>query len=205
MEKISFYLVIGLNLIINIHYVRLTVKKRIKPSLAMWLFFFIAVVGSLFSYLLEGDFTPWDNILNTSDILLCFSMVVVIAVFGDNFMKFNRSDYLCLIAVVLILFYWFFSKEHFTTHLSLQVIQALAYIPVFQRMLRSKKNSESFSVWILVLLISIISLFTAKGALAFVYSIRAIVCVSLLLLLMLFLEIKYSARSKKESLSKKVS
>lgn len=205
MEKISFYLVIVLNLIINIHYVRLTLMKKIKPSLAMWLFFLIAVVGSLFSYLLEGDFTPWDNILNTSDILLCLSMVVVIALFGDNFMKFNKSDYLCLLAVVFILIYWFFSKRHFNTHLSLQVIQALAYIPVFQRMLKSKRNSESFSVWILVLLISIISLFTAKGTLAYVYSIRAIVCVSLLLLLMFYLEIKYSVKSKNDSLTQKVS
>lgn len=204
MEKFSFYSVIILNFIINVHYVSLTIKKKIKPSLAMWIFFLIAVVGSLFSYLLEADFTPWDNILNTSDVILCLSMVVVIAIYGDKSMKFNKIDYICLSVVGLILLYWYISKDHFLTHLSLQVIQTLAYIPVFQRMLKSKRNSESFSVWILVLLISVISLFAAKGILAYIYIVRAIVCVSLLLFFMAYLQIKYPEKSKDEYDTKKV-
>ena len=71
MEKLSFYTVILINIIIGVRYTTLTIQKRINPSLAMWVFFTIAVTGSLFSYLFEGNFTPWDNILNTTDIVLC--------------------------------------------------------------------------------------------------------------------------------------
>lgn len=190
MEKFSFYSVIILNLIITVYYVVLTVRRKIKPSLAMWIFFLIAILGSLFSYMLEGDFTPLDNILNTSDILLSLSITVTIALFGDKFSKFNKTDIICLVIVTGILVFWYFSKAHFTTHLSLQVIQAMAYIPVFQRMLKSGKNNESFTVWGVVLLISVLSLFTAKGILAYIYSIRAIVCVIILLSFMAYLELK---------------
>lgn len=204
MEKVSFYSVIILNLIINIYYIVLTVKKKIRPSLAMWLFFLLAVVGSLFSYMLEGDFSPLDNILNTSDVLLCLSITITIAIFGDKFSKFNKTDIICLTFVAVILVFWHFSKAHFATHLSLQVIQAMAYIPVFQRMLKSEKNNESFLVWGIVLFISVLSLFTAKGILAYIYIIRAIVCVFILLLFMTYLELKNRPTQKVTTKEKEV-
>lgn len=190
MEKISFYSVIILNTIISVRYCYLTAKKRISPSLAMWVFFLIAVIGSLFSYLLDGDFSPMDNILNTADILLCTSIIITILFFGEKSSLFNRFDIICLGGVLLILFFWFFSKAHFVTNLSLQLIQAIGYIPVVNRMGKAKKNNESFLTWILLFLVTTISFFTAKGILAFIYSARALICISLLLFLMVRIELK---------------
>ena len=45
MEKLSFYTVILINLIILVHYCIQTIRKKINPSLAMWVFFTIAVAG----------------------------------------------------------------------------------------------------------------------------------------------------------------
>ncbi|MDA3812299.1 MAG: hypothetical protein PF518_18425 [Spirochaetaceae bacterium] len=190
MDKLSFYSVILINLVISVRYCTLTIRKKINPSLAMWIFFTISILGSLFSYLLEGDFGPLDNILNTSDIMLCLSVTTVILIFGDSSSRFSRFDLFCLGAVLIILFYWFVSKAHFATHLSLQLVQAIAYLPVFNRMWKSGKNSDSFLTWSLLLLVSVVSLFTAKGTLAYIYSIRATLCVTTLLLLMIRLEIK---------------
>ncbi len=190
MENLSHYIVILINTIITIRYCSLTIRKKINPSLAMWLFFSIAVIGSLFSYLMESDFSPWDNILNTSDIVLCGSISLVILIFGGSKTRFNRFDIGCLGAVLLILLFWFFSKAHFATHLSLQLIQVIAYFPVIRKMWKAGENTESFFTWICLFLVSAVSLFSAKGVLAIVYSVRAMVCVTILLLLMIRIEIK---------------
>lgn len=190
MEKISFYLVILINLVISLHYCYLTVKKRISPSLAMWIFFSIAIFGSLFSYLLESEYKPLDNILNTTDIILCGSITITILFFGEKNSRFNKFDLACLGGVFLILLFWFFSKAHFLTNISLQVIQAVAYLPVINRMWKAGDNTESFVTWILLLAVSVISLFTAKGILAILYSSRATFCVVVLLFLMIRTEMK---------------
>lgn len=199
MNHIAFYLVILLNTVFGFRYAYLTIKKKIHPSLAMWIFFTIAVTGSLFSYMLEGNFTLWDHILNTTDVILCSSLSLVILFHGSVSSKFSKFDIGCLVVVFLILIFWFLTKAHFATHLSLQVIQGMAYLPVFHRMITTKKNSESFVTWILLLVISVISLFTAKGFLAYVYIIRAIVCISLLLILMLLMELRGTRSQRKSS------
>jgi len=190
MRDLSFYSVIVVNSVILMRNTYLIIKKKIEPSLAMWLFFTIAVVGSLFSYLLDGDFSPLDNILNTSDIILCVTLTVVIFFFGGTEARFNRFERICLVLVGLILTLWYFSKAHFTTNLSLQLIQFIAYLPVYYRMWKAGRNTESFTTWILLFLVSVISLFDAKGTLALIYSGRATACTAILLLLMIRLEIK---------------
>lgn len=190
MENWSHYLVIIINAIFCIRYCTLTVQKKITPSLAMWFFFTIAVSGSLFSYLLESNYSAWDNILNSSDLILCSIVTITILFFGKRESKFDKFDLFCLAIVVLILLFWFYSKAHFSTHISLQIIQAIAYIPVIRKMIKSGKNNESFIAWILLLLVSAVSLFSAKGVLAIIYSVRATFCVALLLLLMTYFELK---------------
>ena len=190
MEEIAFYSVIVINAIIGIRYCYLIIKKKITPSLAMWVFFFIAVTGSLFSYLKEGDFSPLDNILNTSDILLVSSISLTILIFGKKSSLFNKFDLACLAGISIMLLFWYFSKAHLATNLSLQLIQAIAYVPVFNRMVKAGENTESFLTWILLFIVSAISLLTANGILAYIYSIRALMSVSILLILMFRIEIK---------------
>lgn len=197
MDEVAFYGVLLINSIILLRNSYLTIRKRIEPSLAMWLFFTIAVVGSLFSYLLEGDYSPLDNILNTSDIILCAMLSLVIFLFGGKEARFNRFELICLAVVMAILAYWYFSKAHFATNLSLQLIQFIAYTPVYNRMWKAGRNTESFMTWTLLFIVSALSLFTAKGTLAIVYSLRATICVGALLFLMIRLELK-SRSAKKE-------
>jgi hypothetical protein len=52
----------------------------------------------------------------------------------------------------------------------------------------SHENTESFAVWISLLLAPVFSLLSSKGTLASVYAIRAIVSTSLLLVLMTLAE-----------------
>ncbi|OFX23638.1 MAG: hypothetical protein A2041_11555 [Bacteroidetes bacterium GWA2_31_9b] len=188
MKDFSIISVSIINLLIGIRYCILIYKKEIKPALAMWVFFTLAVVMSLITYLADGNFSIWDNILNTTDIILVTTVSVFIFIFGDKSSKFNKFDLGCLIAVLIIVVFWLFSKNHLVTNLFIQIILVISYFPVISRLFKSKENTEPFSVWIGMMLAPVFALLSSKGLLATIYSVRAIICVLLLLLLMTRIE-----------------
>ncbi len=185
MRLFSIAMVIATNAFILIHYAWAIRKKRIQPALAMWVFFTIAVVGSFVTYLSEGTFSPLDNILNTSDIVLVASVSVAILFFGDKTSRFTKFDLGCLGAVAAILVFWLFTRQHAAAHLAIQAILVIAYFPVVKRIWKADKNTESFAAWIGMLLAAALSLLSSQGWLATVYAVRAVVCTASLLALML--------------------
>lgn len=195
MKEFSIISVSIINIIIGVRYCLLTYKQKIKPALAMWAFFSLAVAMSLTTYMAEGDFSLWDNILNTTDLILVSTITVFIFIYGDKSTKFNKFDKACLITVLLITVFWIITKTHFLSHIMLQSILVIAYFPVIRRLWQSKENTEPFSVWILLMIAPVFALLSSKGILATVYSIRAIASTGLLLLLML--RIKYFNRKVK--------
>jgi hypothetical protein len=188
-KEFSIYTVTLINILIAIRYIWLLIKQRIRPALAMWIFFSIAVTMSLITYLSEGSYSFRDNILNAADLILVVSVSVSIILFGDLSSKFTRFDKACLITVLLIILFWILSQNHLVTNILIQLILVIAYFPVVKRFFDLRENTEPFSVWIGMLLASALALFSAEGMLAYLYTIRAVICISLLLILMIRLEI----------------
>lgn len=193
-RQISIIGVSLLNLSIAASYCWLTYKQRIKPALAMWIFFTIAVAISLMTYMKSDSFTLWDNILNTTDLLLAVSVSLAIYFFGDHTTRFSKFDIGCLVAVMVIVLFWFITKNHFITHTLTQGILIIAYFPVISRLWKTRENGESFVVWTGMLLAPMLSLLSSKGILATVYSVRAIICILILMLLML--RVEYLAKKR---------
>lgn len=188
LRQISIVSVSVLNLAITFWYCWLTYKQKIKPALAMWIFFTIAVGISLTTYMRSDHFSLLDNILNTTDLVLTISVSVAIYLFGDHSSRFSRFDKGCLIAVVMIVLFWFITQNHVITHSLTQIILVIAYFPVIRRLWKTRENGESFVIWTGMLLAPILSLLSSKGMLATVYSVRAIICIVILLVLMLRVE-----------------
>lgn len=201
MREFSIISVSLLNLIITIRYCWLLYKGKTKPALAMWVFFTIAVGMSLITYLAKDNFSIWDNILNTTDLILVLTVSIAIAIWGDKSSKFTKFDTGCLIAVVVAILFWAITQNHLITNLSIQLIMVVSYFPVIKRLFESKENTEPFSVWIMMMLVPVFSLLSSKGLLATIYSVRAIVCVGLLLILMLRVEMM----RKREKVYKQIS
>jgi hypothetical protein len=189
MREFSIYTVILITLVIMIRYITLLVRKEIKPALAMWIFFSIAIIMSLVTYRSDSGYGLLDNIMNTVDLIYVVTVSVAIFLFGDRSSRFSRFDRGCLYGVLLIIVFWLFTGNHKVTNILMQSVLVIAYIPVVKRLLESKQNTEPFSVWIGMLIAPSIALISSKGTLATIYSVRAIICVSLLLLLMLRIEI----------------
>lgn len=190
MRTFSIIAVCATNLVIGLRYVWLIRRDKISPALAMWVFFTIAVIGSLMTYLSEGDYGLLDNVLNSADLLLCGGVAIAIAIWGHRRSRFNRFDLGCLGGVVGILVVWALTRQHTAAHLAIQLILVIAYFPVIKRLWRSGRNTESFTMWVGLLLAPMLSLLSSKGSLATVYAIRAIISTSLLLLLMIRVELK---------------
>lgn len=190
MKTFSIATVLLINLFIAVRYTVLIRRGVIKPALAMWIFFSIAVGGSLATYLYEGDFTLLDNILNSADLLLCVYVSVVIFIFGDVSTKFTRFDRGCLVAVLIILAFWALTRRHTAANLLIQTILVIAYFPVIHRLWKSDENTESFAIWAALLLAPCFSLLSSQGELATVYAVRAIVSTSVLMILMARAEIR---------------
>jgi hypothetical protein len=195
---LSITAVLLINLFIAVRYTVNIRRGTIKPALAMWVFFSIAVAGSLVTYLSAGDYSLLDNILNTSDLVLVVTISVFIFIFGDRSTRFNRFDLGCLIAVLAIVMFWVISQQHVVSHVSIQVILVIAYFPVISRIWKSNENTESFAAWIGLFLAPCISLLSSKGVLATIYALRAIISTSVLLALMVRAELKQRNDRKSE-------
>jgi len=154
----------------------------------MWIFFTIAVGISLTTYMKADHFSLLDNILNTTDLALTAIISIAIYLFGDHTTRFSRFDKGCLIAVSIIVLFWFVTKNHVITHTLTQGILVIAYFPVISRLWKTRENGESFLIWSGMLLAPLLSLLSSKGMLATIYSVRAIVCISILMILMLRVE-----------------
>ena len=190
MRETSIIAVMAINFFILVRYCWLIWKDRVKPAMAMWVFFSIAVGGSLITYLSSGDYSFLDNIQNTTDLVFVLTVTVFVFIFGNRNTRFNTFDLVCLIAVLVIVVLWLVFQNHVVSNVSIQVILVIAYFPVISRIWKSNKNTESFVVWIGLFLAPCISLFSSKGVLATIYSFRAIISISVLLALMVRAELK---------------
>ncbi|HPG32283.1 MAG: hypothetical protein H6541_09145 [Lentimicrobiaceae bacterium] len=186
MKTFSILSVSFLNLAMAIYYYWLIYNKKIKPALAMWVFFTLAVGISLMTYMKQGNYSLWDNVLNTTDLFFVSSVALSILLFGDRSTRFNKFDLGCVLVVILILIFWLFTQNHLITNLMVQGILVIAYFPVLKRMATTKENNESYLIWAGMLLTSLLALISTKGGLALIYTGRAVVCIVLLMMFMIW-------------------
>lgn len=189
LKEFSVISVVLINSFLTIRSFILIKQRKIQPALAMWLFFTIAVAISLITFKSSGDLRFIDNILNTTDLVYVLTVTIAIWIYGDISTKFDKFDLICLGAVFIIFIFWILTQNHFISNLLVQFILVIAYFPTIKRFIKTKKNTESFTIWILMLVVSSISLLSTSGLLATVYSLRAVISIGLLLLFMTYLEL----------------
>jgi hypothetical protein len=194
LKTFSIVSVCLVTLLLLIRFIWQLVRREIRPALAMWLMFSVAVFMSMVTYLLSGDFGLLDNIMNAVDVVYVLTITAAIAIWGDTSSKINRFDGVCLGVVVVIIVFWILTQNHILTNILIQSILVIAYFPVVKRLIKTRENSESFLIWTGMMIAPALSLLSSKGILAAIYSIRAIICIALLLSLMAW--VQFSGKSK---------
>lgn len=173
-----------------IRFIRQLVRKEIRPALAMWVMFSIAVIMNIVTYLHSGNFGLLDNIMGAVDVIYVLTITIAIVIWGDHSTKINRFDLFCLILAALIAVFWIFTQKHVLSNIFIQSVLVLAYLPVVKRLMTTRENSESFLIWTGMMIAPALSLLSSKGILATIYSVRAIICIALLLSLMAWVEVR---------------
>jgi len=176
-------------LTVGVRYSYQVYKKQISPALSTWLIFLTGVLLSFATYIVAEDKDFQSGILNTADVFTVSIIVFSIVIFGNISVTFKTFEKKYLIGASGIILFWVLSKNSFTSNLLVQIIMVIGYFPTIQNLIKEKRNTESFSAWILVLLAGIIALYPAINGgnlLAVIYASRNISMAGILLGLMFF-------------------
>jgi len=191
------FLTVSLMSVMYVRYAWLTATGDIQPRLATWLLSAIAVSISMASYLshrletdpgrgkMDGFIT---NAQNSIDLLGTWLISAAIFFSARADAYFNGFDLVCIGAAVAILVFWRLNRKHAAANLAIQIIMVVAYFPTFYVLWSAGQNTESFVTWGMTWIAAAASVVPAvldKDKLAVVYSGRAVLLVTLLLLLML--------------------
>ena len=174
--------------------------KRVEPTLSTWLIFCSATSLSLASYLSTANKNFLAAALNGADVFTDVLIILTTVFFAVTRWRIKSFEKYYLLGLVFIAGFWFFTKDAFHANLLIQALLILAYIPTFHNLIKLKRNTESFTVWGIILLSTAFSLYPTfnswqqKGNyLAFIYSVRSFVMISILMVLML----KYYRRNNR--------
>lgn len=113
---------------------------------------------------------------------------LAIAFSGDKSSRITSFDLVCLVVVGLSVVFWTFTQNHLVTNFMILTILVIAYFPVVKRLVEPRVNTEPFLIRVGMLIAPVLSLQSSKGMPATAYSVRAIVCVSTLLVLMAWID-----------------
>ncbi len=104
--------------------------------------------------------------------------------------KFQR---LTIYASLVIVLFWFITKDHITAYLLLQISALIGYITVYKKLWSAKKNSDSLVFWSSLFLSALVASYAAyerNDTQSWIYIIRAVPSTLIVVLLMLRIELK---------------
>jgi hypothetical protein len=182
---------------VSARYALLAWMGEIEPALMTWLLF---LVGSSLSFWTHRSFGKGGIVTNIGNIKDLFGEIIIISGIclagfcGRNslLLKFNAFEIVCFAVAGIIFVFWRLSRKHASSHVALQALMTVAYLPTFRKLYLADQNTESFGVWSFILATESTSLFLAirgKDRLAIFYTSRAFALVLVVVLMMIRLEI----------------
>ena len=168
------------------------------PTPLTWILLFIAVCLGLWTYMRAGKSTHnfVTNVGNAVDVLVVGVILCVILIYRGNVLliEFNQFDILCGIIAASIVAYYCVTRNADYANLAVNGLLALGYVPTYFRLLTSESNPESVTTWIVFWMAIWFAVYASndgKDFLAKVYAYRALVLVSIVLVLIARLELRW--------------
>ncbi len=166
-------------------------EKKADPSLAMWFLFAFATTLSTVSLLFNSSWNWEAAAYGVADMIMCYSVSIGIVRSNGNRIVLDAFEKWYIVAIFGALLFWVFSGSSFNTNIVAQLLLVAAYYPTVRKMVKEKRNTEPFSIWVCSFAGSALSLYLSIESgkwLAIAYSIRSIVLTAGLLSLMYFFE-----------------
>lgn len=193
MKEISIWLVTLVMAVFAVRYTYQIWKREISPTLSTWIIFFLGTGLSLITYAIAEEADFLSGILNTMDVAAVITVLLAILVWGNRNVRFKPFEKWYLSGIGAIIAYGFFSGDAWGSNIFTQVLISIGYIPTIQNLVTEKRNVESFTGWGCGIVAGLIALYPAMidgNTLAFLYAIRTIVFVSVIIAVMAYYEFR---------------
>jgi len=178
-------------LIMLVSYISSIIKGNTEPTLMTWLFFCIAVTLSFITYMKTKKHSLLNNIANFVDlgfVGLITTTIISVIIYKHIRIKINVFDSGCIFLVLLILIFWFKTKNHSKANIFLQVLMVVAYFPMIYHLWNTSKNIEPLGPWFINLVAGfcyVLIAFLGKDKLAKIYAIRMVTMLSIVIFLIM--------------------
>jgi len=169
-------------------------RRQITPSLATWLTFTAGVVISFVSYLVASDRDIAAGVLNTGDICVVLAVSISVGVTRGWVVSLTPFERFYLAAAGAIVLYGVVFSDAWKSNMFSQVLITAGYIPLYARMIRERRNTESFSSWSIALAASLSGMGPAilqGNALAILYSSRSAISCAVCLIVMAYFHVTH--------------
>lgn len=181
-------------------YLRGILAGKVKPVLATWLFLSLAVVISFVTNFHQTGVSGISaNFFNLTDSFAVIAIFFIVLFRKDTRRSFNVFEKWCIAIVIAILAMWLISGSDIITHLAIQLILVVAYLPSLVKLWHAKENTEALGTWAIDCLASALGLILPimqADTLPIVYGLRSVISTFLMVVFIVRIKI----RSQKEIL-----
>ncbi|MEK7995970.1 MAG: hypothetical protein AAB403_19390 [Planctomycetota bacterium] len=191
MRDVCVVLAVVLNLIFTVRYCRRIFTSAESPTISTWIVFLVGVVISFVSYVMTENHDLRSGILNTLDLAVVSAILIAVFVDGRWRASFDWFQKGFLWVAAALIAYGFISGDAWRSNLLAQILIGTGFIPLYRRLIVTKRNTEPFEPWLLSLASALVSIYpamTGGNSLALIYTLRAATGLIILLLLMLYYE-----------------
>lgn len=181
MYAISVLTAALLLIIAGLDYVRRAWIGQTSPVPATWALIWVTLILSFWMYWHSPEKSWTGNISVTAGIFN--ATIVFFGVMASHIrhrtlkMNFSSLQKWCLLGGGVIVIFWMISRQPLTSYILVQCIAIVAYIGTVTKLWRAKGSSEPLSLWISVLMASVIAIYPAwikHDIFSWVYIIRAV-------------------------------
>ena len=176
----------------TVYYLILIATGKTTPVLTTWLLYSIAVTLAYWTYKRSSTKANFrTNVANAMDVCVMWCVFFTLLLTGNYEFEINWVVILCLYALVPIFVVWKNGDRHEITNNVLNVLMVVAVLPMINHLWHVAKNTEPWFIWSLVVLTNIVALippYADSDRLAKRYAIRALLCASVVLALIIRLE-----------------
>lgn len=189
-------------------YIVYTVQHKIKPTLSTWIFLSSAIILSfIINYQKTGIWGIGNNAYNLIDGIATLCILIVTRVTNKSKVEFNNLEKYCTIIVLILGLIWLLSSYQDSSHILIQIILCIAYIPMVTKYRWAKSHTESLIVWSINTVWSglwLIQPILHNDILPIIYNTRSTLCALLVFILLLRIELnqknKLASKNIKDSI-----
>lgn len=183
-------------------YIRRLRQGLVEPAFSTWVVFTLGTSISLITFALAQDHDFVSGVLNATDVLAVSS--IMLAAFLEQRKKiighgqlvhFQTFEKWYLAGVAIVVGYGLWSGDAWSSNLFSQVLVSSGFIPTVHKLLKEKRNTESFSAWLFNVAAGAFAIYpaaTGGKSLAVVYAIRSMTLIIIVVGIMAY----YQYRAK---------